>query len=184
MCLLRKVEAYGRLFFWVQKMAKEQNLVTCYLKKDRRKRPKNSLYEVGDPVKIVKITPKKRRYLKFYGYNPVGKKGVVTAILGTKQNPCQGVRIKFPWMWIKGKNGGKKIWGFESPFYIEEVQKISEVELQEQEGIRYRKGEALKSAVKKVKRLRKEGRSILEIAKIFGVSERTVFRWLKKCPDI
>jgi len=146
---------------------------------------KKNPFQIGDLVKIIKLTPKKKRFQKLYGYNPIGKKGVVTAILGTKKDPCQGVRVRFPWMQINGGNGKKKIQGFESPFYIEEVQKLNgDVKLGEEVKIRYRRGVELKNAIKMAKKLREGGKPICEIARQMGVSERTIFRWLKRRSDI
>ena len=71
--------------------------------------------KVKDIVQVVRLRPKSEEWAELFRINFVGKEGEVVQILGTPEEPCQGVRVRFPSI-RKGD--------FEMAFYIDEVKKI------------------------------------------------------------
>jgi len=132
-----------------------------------------------DTVQVIKLRGKSKKWKKYYGFDLIGKKGKVIEILGSQNNPYQGVKVKFPCIRIDSENGRKPVYGFEWSFYKDEIEKIDEE-------IEFRgptkkivKGKALESRKKAVQELRKKGESIENLAKLYNVSKRTIWNWLK-----
>lgn len=136
---------------------------------------------VGDTVKAISLSSKSEKWIKYYNFDLIGKTGKVIEILGTKVDPHQGVRVKFPFMWIDGTDEKKLVYGFEWSFYNGEVKKINEkIEFKEKKKRHILKGKALKIRKATVRRLRKEGESIENLAKRFDVNRTTIWRWISE----
>jgi len=134
---------------------------------------------LNDTVQITKLLPKSRRWKKYYDFDLTGKKGKVIEILGTRREPYQGVRVRFPCISIVSETGKKPAYGFEWAFYNDEVKKIDEEIEFRQPPKKIVKGKALESREKAVQRLRKQGESIKDLAARYNVSRMTIWRWLK-----
>jgi len=143
--------------------------------------------EINSNVIIQNLTPKTKKRQALWGVHFEGKKGKIVEVLINSRGEKQGYRIRFPVIKIVvNEDGG--MWpreNFEYPFYNSEVALLEN----EEELIfpipgngerKRRTKEGVKAAIRAVKRLRKKGLKIRELAERFNVSRQTVHQWLKR----
>jgi len=144
--------------------------------------------EINSNVIIQNLTPKTRKRQALWGVDFEGKKGKIVEVLVNSRGEKQGYRIRFPVIKITvNEDGGISLReNFEYPFYNSEVSFLGEEEelvfpIPGDNGERERRTkEGVKAAIRAVKRLRKEGLKINELAKRFNVSRQTIHQWLKR----
>ena len=138
------------------------------------------MIKLGDVVEVVKQKQKSKKWKKYYGFDLIGKKGKVVAFLGTQKEPHQGVKVRFPCIWINSGNSKKPVYGFEWAFYSDEIKRVNEkIEFRQPPKKTALRGKALERRKKIVRELREKGESIENLAKRFNVSKRTIWYWLK-----
>lgn len=144
--------------------------------------------DINSNVIIENLTPKTKKRQALWGVNFEGKKGKIVEVLINSRGEKQGYRIRFPEIKIAiNEDGGMGTReNFEYPFYNSEVSLLeNEEELifpipgdNGEKRRRTRKGR--KESIKVVKRLRREGHKVSELAKRFEVSRQTISQWLKR----
>ena len=144
--------------------------------------------EINSNVVIQNLTPKTRKRQVLWGVDFEGKKGKIVEVLINSRGEKQGYKIRFPVIKIAvNEDGG--MWpreNFEYPFYNSEVALLGKEEelvfpIPGDNGERKRRTqEGVKAAIRAVKRLRKKGLKIKELADRFNVSRQTVHQWLKR----
>jgi len=144
--------------------------------------------ETNSNVIIQNLTPKTKKRQRLWGVDFEGKKGKIVKVLINSRGEKQGYRTRFPEIKIAiNEDGGMGLRkNFEYPFYNSEVALLeNEEELMfpipgdnGERKRRTRKGR--KESIKVVKRLRREGHKVSELAKRFEVSRQTVHQWLKR----
>jgi len=144
--------------------------------------------EINSNVVIQNLTPKTKKRQALWGVDFEGKKGKIVKVLLNSRGEKQGYRIRFPVVKIAiNEDGGMGTReNFEYPFYNSEVSLLeNEEELifpipgdNGERRRRTRKGR--KESIKVVKRLRREGHKVSELAKRFEVSRQTISQWLKR----
>lgn len=143
--------------------------------------------DIDSNVIIQNLTPKaKKRHKRLWGVDFEGKKGKIVEVLINSRGEKQGYRIRFPEIKIAINNdGGRGLRkNFEYPFYNSEVALLGEEEelvfpIPGDNGERKRRTrKGRKESIKAVKRLRREGHKVSELAKRFEVSRQTISQWL------
>lgn len=145
--------------------------------------------DIDSNVIIQNLTPKAREHRKrLWGLDFEGKKGKVVDVLINSRGEQQGYRIRFPVVKI-AVSDNEGLWpreNFEYPFYNSEVSLLGEEEelvFPISGGNGERKGRTRKGRetdIKTVKRLRRKGHKVNELAKRFEVSRQTIHQWLRK----
>jgi len=142
--------------------------------------------DIDSNVIIQKLTPKSKKRQALWGVDFEGKKGKIVKALINSRGEKQGYRIRFPEITIVvNEDGGISLReNFEYPFYNCEVvllEKEEELVFPGDNGERKRRTkEGIKTDIGAVKRLRREGHKVSELAKRFEVSRQTVSQWLKR----
>jgi len=142
--------------------------------------------EINSNVVIQNLTPKTRKRQVLWGVDFEGKKGKIVEVLINSRGEKQGYKIRFPVIKIAvNEDGG--MWpreNFEYPFYNSEVALLGKEEelafpVPGDNGERKRRTrKGRKESIKAVKRLRREGHKVSELAKRFEVSRQTISQWL------
>ena len=142
--------------------------------------------EITSNVIIQNLTPKTKKRQALWGIDFEGKKGKIVKVLINSGGEKQGYRIRFPVIKIAiNEDGGMSPReNFEYPFYNSEVALLEneeELVFPGDNGERKRRTkEGIKTDIGAVKRLRKKGLKVTELAKKFEVSRQTIHQWLKK----
>lgn len=132
------------------------------------------------------LTPNTRKFQSYFGVNFAGKKGKIVQPLINSRHEQQGFRVRFPKIKIEigedgsGRQRTKIIGNFEFPFYENEIEKIRDEIIFPTRHPKRRTRTQLQMDVGAVKRLRKQGLQIKELAKKFDVSRQTIHQWLKR----
>ena len=143
--------------------------------------------EINSNVIIQNLTPKTKKRQALWGVNFEGKKGKIVKVLINSRGEEQGYKIRFPMIKIAiNEEGGiGERANFEYSFYNDEVALLEEKEElifpSSDNGERKRRTqEGIKTDIGAVKRLRKKGLKIRELADRFNVSRQTIHQWLKR----
>ncbi len=127
-----------------------------------------------------------QKFQSYFGVDFRGKRGKIVKILTNNRHEEQGFRVRFPKIKIEigedgsGKQRTKTIGNFEFPFYENEVEKIQDEVMFPTYRPKRRIRTQLQMDTGAVKRLRKQGLQINELAKRFDVSRQTIHQWLKR----
>lgn len=141
------------------------------------------MIKLGCNAIIKGLSRERKKHLnKLWRTDFQGKKGKVVGVLTNSKGEDQGFRIRFPLVKVPINENGLRASreNFEYPFYDSEVALLSEelVFPKVRESSRRTKL-GRNASINAVRRLRRKGYRVNELADKFNVSLRTIGRWLK-----